>query len=120
MDSSTINLQLFDKLRALKPNFLDSIVFVEGNVSQLNLGIDESARATLANEVQIVFHTAATVKLEANLKEATAINILGTREMCRLCSKFKNLEVSTDLSYNYINSFSMNIHEMTCSNLNVI
>ncbi|CAB0001195.1 unnamed protein product [Nesidiocoris tenuis] len=95
------NVELFDKLRALKPNFLDSIVFVEGNVSQLNLGIDESARATLANEVQIVFHTAATVKLEANLKEATAINILGTREMCRLCSKFKNLEAFVHVSTAY-------------------
>lgn len=87
-------VQLFDKLRSVKPDFLDSIEIVTGDMSEPELGIDETTRGVLTNEVQIVFHSAATVNLTANLKTSTAINVKGTRDMCRLCAKFRNLQVS--------------------------
>ncbi|KAF6206583.1 hypothetical protein GE061_017817 [Apolygus lucorum] len=98
---SLFNVPLFDKLRTIQPNFEDSIIFINGDISEPDLGIDEVSRVLLTNVAQVVFHTAATVNLQANLKTATSINVQGTQAMCRLCSKMKNLEAFVYVSTAY-------------------
>lgn len=70
------------------------IILIEGDVSKLNLGISEEDRRILNEEVEIVFHVAATVRFDENLKSAILINTRGTRELCNLALKFQKLKVS--------------------------
>lgn len=47
----------------------------------------------LKDEVTMIFHCAATLKLEANLKDAILFNTLGTWKLIELCREMKNLKV---------------------------
>uniref|UniRef100_A0A0A9XQ07 Fatty acyl-CoA reductase n=2 Tax=Lygus hesperus TaxID=30085 RepID=A0A0A9XQ07_LYGHE len=109
---SLFNVPLFDELRAIKPNFVDSIIFINGDISEPDLGIDEVSRVLLTNDVQVVFHIAATVNLQANLKKATSINVRGTQAMCRLCSKMKKIEAFVYVSTAYAHSNREEIGEV--------
>lgn len=48
----------------------------------------------LKNKVNIVFHAAATVRFDEDLKTALEINLLGTQKVVDFCKKLTNLEVS--------------------------
>lgn len=52
----------------------------------------------LCNKVNIVFHCAATLRLEANLKDAIEMNLAGTKRVIELCRKLKNLQSMVHLS----------------------
>jgi len=58
------------------------------------LGLTEQDRIKLIENVNVVFHCAATVRFDENLKIATAINIRGTVEIIKMCRKMPQLKVS--------------------------
>lgn len=93
---------LYEKLRKVAPDFIKKVTIVEGDVGQLNLGMNEEDRTKVINEVEIIFHGAATVRFDEPLKTAVQINVRGTREICHLaqaCSKLKALvHISTAYS----------------------
>ncbi|CAH0699599.1 unnamed protein product [Spodoptera exigua] len=83
---------LYDRLRKECPDFINKISLVEGDVGQLDLGMCPEDRIKIMNEVEIIFHGAATVRFDEPLKTAVEINVRGTREMFKLargCSKLK-------------------------------
>lgn len=57
------------------------------------LGIDANTRQVLRENVNIVFHVAATVKFDEKLKLALGINVNGTREMMLLSREIHDLQV---------------------------
>lgn len=57
----------------------------------MGLSIDD--QTNLVNEVEIVFHAAADVRFDESLKEATEINIRGTRDIMLLSQRMVNLNV---------------------------
>lgn len=71
------------------------LVVVHGDLGVDGLGIAEDLERAMQEEVSIVFHGAATLKLEANLKDAVEMNLCGTWRVLQLCKKMKKLEVST-------------------------
>ncbi|CAH1636740.1 unnamed protein product [Spodoptera littoralis] len=75
---------LYDTLREQQPKFVDKIIAVSGDVSELNLGLSDKDWNTIADEVDIIFHLAATTRFDETLKLATFINIRGTREILAL------------------------------------
>ncbi|CAH0602073.1 unnamed protein product [Chrysodeixis includens] len=93
---------LFDLVREKKPRFLDKIVPVTGFVSEPRLGLSERDWVTITNEVDIIFHTAATVRFDEPLKVAAKINVGGTMnavEVAKCCTKLKQfIHVSTAFS----------------------
>lgn len=70
------------------------LIAVSGDVGEENLGLSLQDRTTLINTVQIVFHSAATLDFEADLKNTTNINLLGTRRIVELCQEIKNFKVN--------------------------
>jgi len=48
----------------------------------------------MEEKVSVVFHGAATLKLEANLKDAVEMNLAGTWRVIQVCKKMTKLEVS--------------------------
>ncbi|XP_050550022.1 fatty acyl-CoA reductase wat-like [Spodoptera frugiperda] len=94
---------LYDTLREQQPEFADKIVAVSGDTSELKLGLSDKDWNTIADEVDIVFHLAATTRFDEELKLATFINIRGTREVLALgkaCKKLRSfVYVSTAFSH---------------------
>lgn len=65
-------------------------------MGQENLGLSSEDETKLVDNVNFVFHSAATLDFEASLKTTVDINLLGTRRIVNLCKKIKNLRVSND------------------------
>ncbi|CAB3257592.1 unnamed protein product [Arctia plantaginis] len=94
---------VYDGLRKKQPQFYERIVPVEGDITNIRLGLCDKDWITLTEEVNIIFHVAATVNFEEPLRKATLTNIRGTREALDLAKSCKNLikfvHVSTAFSF---------------------
>lgn len=85
-------MQLFDTIRKERPTDLNKVLPIEGDITQPQLAISPSDSAMLARTVNIVFHSAATVKFDEKLKLSVTINMLGTQRLIELCKRMNNLE----------------------------
>ncbi|KAJ0179129.1 hypothetical protein K1T71_004841 [Dendrolimus kikuchii] len=82
---------LFDHLRGKQPSFAEKLVPVHGDISQLRLSLGDEDWKTLTNEVDTIYHYAATTKFDEPIKVATLINVRGTREVLKLAKECKKL-----------------------------
>ncbi|XP_075988816.1 fatty acyl-CoA reductase wat-like isoform X2 [Anticarsia gemmatalis] len=90
--TSILKDPVYDQLRSKQPGFADKIFVMEGDVAELKLGLSEENWTTLTEEVDIIFHVAATVRFNEPLKMATLINLRGTREAVALGKECKHLK----------------------------
>lgn len=90
--------QLFNRLREERPQDLDKIVPICGDITLPELGISMADQQLLAETVSVVFHSAATVKFDEALKLSVTINMLGTKRLVHLCHTMVNLEVSLGIN----------------------
>ncbi|XP_075988610.1 fatty acyl-CoA reductase wat-like [Anticarsia gemmatalis] len=82
---------VFDLLRKKQPYFADKLVPIEGNVEDIGLGLSERDRNIITEEVEIIFHGAATVSFDEPLRKATRTNVRGTRETIQLAKECRHL-----------------------------
>lgn len=87
-------LQLYDTVRQEDPDVLKKIVPISGDITLPYLGISEEDQETLANEVSVVIHSAATVKFDEKLKLSINVNVQGTKRIVELCKRMSKLAVS--------------------------
>lgn len=85
--------QLFSRIKHERPKFFHKISAIAGDVSLPGLGISPYDRQKLAEEVNVVFHGAATIKFDEHIRVAININVLGTREIIKLAKEMVNLKV---------------------------
>ncbi|XP_053621774.1 fatty acyl-CoA reductase wat-like [Plodia interpunctella] len=102
---------LYDKLRKEHPDFLQKIAILEGDVGQIGLGLRDEDRTKVINEVEVIFHGAATVRFDEPLKTAVAINVRGTREMFLLARNCIKLKALVHISTAYSNCLQSQIEE---------
>ena len=96
---------VFDRLKEEnKTHLFEKLIAIGGDVGQENLGLSSADRLTLVGEVEIVFHSAATLDFEADLKTTTSINLLGTRRVVELCQEIRDLKAFVHISSAYVNS----------------
>lgn len=69
---------MFQRIRKQKPQMMKKVVTLNGDVSVENLGLNKEQSEILMNEIDIVFHFAATLKLEAKLKDAIEMNTVNS------------------------------------------
>ncbi|CAH1397837.1 unnamed protein product [Nezara viridula] len=99
---------LFETVLADTPDIMDQKVTVlDGDMSLINLGLSQEIIEELKNTVNIIFHSAATVRFNDPLHKAFLSNTRGTLEMCKLASETKNLEVFVHVSTAYCNHHLM-------------
>nr|XP_034192859.1 putative fatty acyl-CoA reductase CG5065 [Osmia lignaria] len=91
-------LPLFQRIRKQKPEMMKKVIPLNGDVTTDNLGLANEQLKMLINEVDIVFHCAATLRLESKLKEAIEMNTVGTKRMLDLAKRLKNLKAFVYLS----------------------
>lgn len=64
-----------------------------GDCSLPDLGLSDNNQNTIINEVNIIFHGAATVRFDEHIRVAMNINVSGTKELLNLARKITNLKV---------------------------
>jgi fatty acyl-CoA reductase len=78
----------------MKDSMESQVSLVQGDITQPGLGISAENREELCREVSIVFHVAATIRFNENLKLALRTNVIGTQDVVNLCKEMPLLAVS--------------------------
>lgn len=94
---------MFERLKKCHPEAIEKIIPIAGELVIDNLGISGEDRKILINEINLVFHMAATLKLEGTLKDAINMNTAGTLRLLELCKEMKKLEALIHLSTAFCN-----------------
>jgi len=89
-------------LREENPDFMKRIIIIDGNIEKPKMGLSSTDHDWLIENVNFVFHCAATIKFNEPLAMATQTNIQGTQVLLSLATEMKNLKVSDQLA-NYVN-----------------
>lgn len=96
---------LYEKLIELRgSDIFQKLVAVAGDVGEDNLGLSPSDRRLIVENVNLVFHCAATLDFEATLKPTVNTNLLGTRRVVQLCKEMSKLKALVHVSSAYVNS----------------
>ncbi|KAJ5779866.1 Male sterility NAD-binding [Penicillium paradoxum] len=102
--------QAMRKLRQSMPNHVQAILatkkveFVIGDMQSVQFGIGSTVLQQLQEQVTLVIHTAAKIKLEGPIRDALENNCLPALEMARMASGFRRLKLFIQLSTSYVNS----------------
>ncbi|XP_043523994.1 putative fatty acyl-CoA reductase CG5065 [Frieseomelitta varia] len=91
-------LPMFQRIRKQKPEMLKKVKALSGDVGMKNLGLTDEQLDILINETDIIFHCAATLRLESKLKDAIDMNTIGTKRVIELSKKMKKLKAFVHLS----------------------
>jgi len=94
--------KLFDRLRIEKPEFMTKIKIIDGNLEEQSLKISTDNRDWLINNVNFVFHCAATIRFNESIQIATKINIQGTENVVTLATNMINLKVIENINRSLI------------------
>ena len=76
------------------PDDLQKLVVVQGDITLPALGISPDDLNSLKECVSVVFHVAARIKFDEDLKSATEINVKGTRRVLEMVRQLPLLKVS--------------------------
>lgn len=69
-------LQLFERLQEEQPEFADKIIAVNSDLTQPELNLSREDRSVLTENVDVVFHCAATIRFNEPLKSVCRISFL--------------------------------------------
>ncbi|EDS29031.1 fatty acyl-CoA reductase 1 [Culex quinquefasciatus] len=82
---------VFDRIRETNRAQLDKIRLVRGDILEDDLDMANGDQAELAENVEVVFHCAANVRFDQELKQAVNYNLNGTLRVLRLAERMKRL-----------------------------
>jgi len=85
--------KLFDRLRSENPDFTDLIKIIDSNLEDSSMGLTTADRDWIVENVNFVFHCAATIKFNETFESASKINIQGTEKLLSLATQMKKLKV---------------------------
>ena len=106
------NSIVFDNLRGPEPNMLDKLIAIEGDLMiSPCAGISDENIKILKENVNFVFHCAASVKFDDPLMTAIKINTISTRNMLELAGKLNNLNAFVHVSTAFSNINQKVIYE---------
>lgn len=92
---------MYEKLAKIQPDYMERIRPVEGNMTELGVGISDENRTEMIERVEIVLHSAAEVRFDETLQRLLLVNLRGTREVLRLAEQMKRLQVVIHISTAY-------------------
>ncbi|KAH8258935.1 hypothetical protein KR038_009455 [Drosophila bunnanda] len=102
--------KLYERLRKEQPNARSKLVAIAGDVEQLGLGISEADLERLKN-VNIVYHSAASVRFDDPLRTAILMNTRGTHELIKLALGWQKLKTFVHVSTTYANPSILDLEE---------
>ncbi|XP_013105200.2 putative fatty acyl-CoA reductase CG5065 [Stomoxys calcitrans] len=93
-------IPLFRRVRREQPESLKKIIAIDGDCQELKLGIS-SANLEMLRNVSIIFHVAATVRFDDNLRTSILLNTRGTHELVKIAEGLANLKIFMHVSTTY-------------------
>lgn len=96
-----LTLPLFKKMHEKFPENKEKIILIQGDITHKALGISDDDRQKIVNNVDIIMHSAATVKFNEPIRVAMEMNVIAVQEMIKLAKEIKNLEVFCHVSTAY-------------------
>ncbi|KRK00614.1 uncharacterized protein Dyak_GE11401, isoform C [Drosophila yakuba] len=96
-------LPIFQRIKDERPEMLKKVTIYQGDVTFDQLGLSGESLKHVTENTNIVFHMAATLKLEGNLRDAIDMNLLGTRRALNVAKEMKQLEAFIHLSTAFCN-----------------
>nr|ADD62438.1 fatty-acyl CoA reductase I [Yponomeuta evonymella] len=102
---------VFERLKREAPKFRHKIVAIPGDCGAAGLGLTLNDRQTLTEKVNIIFHSAATVKFVEHLRTALVTNVCAPLHMLRLVRDMKGLDVLMHISTAYSNCHLSQVRE---------
>lgn len=87
---------IFERIRNKNPDVLRKLICIPGDINDAKLGLADSDINILQQNVDIVFHVAATVRFNEPLKVAANLNTFGTHRVMELCTKMMKLKVMNE------------------------
>ncbi|KMQ88967.1 fatty acyl- reductase [Lasius niger] len=102
---------LYDRLKKEVPNFRKKVIPIIANFNVEDLELSENDKNMLMREVSIVFHLAATVRFEEEIKTSTAINVIATNVILDIAKHMPNLKSFIHVSTLYANCHVKHIEE---------
>ncbi|XP_055545151.1 putative fatty acyl-CoA reductase CG5065 [Wyeomyia smithii] len=92
---------VFDRVRETNKAQLDKIKCIRGDILSDGLGISDEDRALLVDKVEVVFHCAANVRFDMELKQAVNFNTNGAMRVLGLAEQMKRLVAFVHVSTSY-------------------
>ncbi|XP_063849464.1 putative fatty acyl-CoA reductase CG5065 [Scylla paramamosain] len=105
------NYKLFDNIKKTQPEVVQKVFAVRGDITMEGLGISDEDEARLAEEVNIVFHAAATINFQEPMRVAVNMNMLGTKRVVSLAKKMRDLQSLVYVSTAYSNCHLPEVYE---------
>ncbi|XP_034653710.1 putative fatty acyl-CoA reductase CG5065 isoform X3 [Drosophila subobscura] len=96
-------LPIFQRIRDERPHMLKKVTIYQGDVTFDLLGLSGDSLKHVTENTNIVFHMAATLKLEGNLRDAIDMNLVGTKRALAVAKQMKHLEAFIHLSTAFCN-----------------
>ncbi|BES98847.1 Male sterility protein [Nesidiocoris tenuis] len=93
-----LKMPMFSRLKKEFPERLTKLVPICGDVCTEGLGLSPEDERRLVADVDIVVHSAASLRLDAKLKEAIVMNTEGTYNVLEIAKKMKNLKLMVHMS----------------------
>nr|XP_022909440.1 putative fatty acyl-CoA reductase CG5065 [Onthophagus taurus] len=90
-------------LNNIDPSHLEKIKPIRGDITKNDFDMSEEDKNKLIEEVSIVFHLAAAIRMDLNLKDAIMANTKSTMQLYNFCMKIKKLISVVHLSTAYCN-----------------
>ncbi|XP_033204449.1 putative fatty acyl-CoA reductase CG5065 [Bombus vancouverensis nearcticus] len=106
---------IFDDAKAKNPSALKKVHPVEGDISLPKLGLSQEDRNMLIENVNILFHVAATLNFKEPLNAAVNTNVKGTFSIIELCNELKHVISVIHVSTAYSNANLPDIEEKVYS-----
>lgn len=88
---------VFDRIRSKNPELLNKIVALEGDITKENLGLSDGDLERFYESVNVIFHSAASIRMDEPLKIAIENNTVPVKRLLTMAKKIRNLEVRTNL-----------------------
>ncbi|RZF39187.1 hypothetical protein LSTR_LSTR014673 [Laodelphax striatellus] len=102
---------VFNRLQKENPTALSKVIALAGDVTEVDLGLNEKDQERLKNDVTVIFHSAATVRFNERLKDAVRLNTQATQNVMKFCRKIKNIKAVVHVSTAYSNADKRVIEE---------
>ncbi|XP_039762785.1 putative fatty acyl-CoA reductase CG5065 [Pararge aegeria] len=98
-----LDVPLFDNLKRVKPSSLSKIVPIRGDIAKNKLEISGEDEGKLIEDVNVVFHSAATVKFTDDFRTMMTVNFEGTAKVLELSKQIINLDTFVYISTAFSN-----------------
>ncbi|KAK7098167.1 fatty acyl-CoA reductase 1-like [Littorina saxatilis] len=98
-----LHCKLFEKVKREQPGVEGKVVPVCGDILEPHFGMSSEDQHRVCEDTSIVFHSAATVKFDEELKLSVQMNVIGVRHLSILCRKMAKLQSLVHVSTAYAN-----------------